>query len=62
MAIGTTLFCPNDSYIAQLIYARTLINARGIADCSTNRAGKMKCLEALLLSGLTPVNLVDCVG
>ena len=39
-----------------------LINARGIADCSTNRAGKMKCLEALLLSGLTPVNLVDYVG
>src|SRR6266567_7061195 len=24
MAIGTTLFCLNDSYIAQLIYARTL--------------------------------------
>ena len=24
MAIGTTLFCPNDPYIAQLIYARAL--------------------------------------
>jgi hypothetical protein len=43
-------------------WSAMLINARGIADCSTNRAGKMKCLEALLLSGLTPVNLVDYVG
>jgi hypothetical protein len=39
-----------------------LINARGIADCSTYRAVVLQRLEALLLSGLTPVNLVDYVG
>ena len=36
MAIGTTLFCPNDSYIAQLIYARTL--TAGIVE-ATEQAG-----------------------
>lgn len=39
-----------------------LINARGIADCSTNRTGTLKCHEALLLSGTTAVMHVDCVG